>query len=128
MVSYGHACLLCFLGITASWIVSAEESLQSPIIGCHFGDHEECDELCKRSNWLYGHCLHMDNATLKCQCYPYKEPLNPAVCTKEQHEACQQNCINRGELIGGYCYPHTSGKTNRSTPRCSCFRRPSDSV
>ncbi|CDW52352.1 hypothetical protein TTRE_0000061101 [Trichuris trichiura] len=96
---------------------------EPPIIGCHLGDHEECDELCKRSNWLYGHCRHLDSFTLKCQCYPYKATLDPTVCTQEQHAFCEHSCINQRGLSGGYCYPHASRKKHRSTARCACFNR-----
>ncbi|KAL1236098.1 hypothetical protein T4B_1736 [Trichinella pseudospiralis] len=97
------------------------------IIGCNFGDHEECDELCKRANWLYGHCRHLDQSSLKCQCYPYKLPQDGAVCTRELHDACDEKCIAGGEPAGGYCYPHTNGVNDPSLPRCSCFHRTKDS-
>ncbi|VDP05589.1 unnamed protein product [Soboliphyme baturini] len=111
-----HYCLLIL-------IIMATPSAQQVVIGCRVGDHEECDELCKLDNWLYGHCSHVDTDSLQCRCFPYKSTLNLEACNKQEHVRCHRQCLTNGRKAGGYCYLHANFDQDPGTPRCGCFQR-----
>ena len=90
--------------------------------GCLTPDHDACDEICKLDNFWYGHCEIWDGRNFGCHCFQYEHPLRGAVCSRSTHNNCANDCFKRGEIYGGFCYPHPTLDRPSGEPRCNCFK------
>ncbi|VDO96722.1 unnamed protein product [Soboliphyme baturini] len=87
--------------------------------GCHWVDHQECNDMCLIDSFWYGTCTSWDGVQLSCRCYPYRSPLNGSICSQLFHKGCQKECVEKGRR-GGYCYPQLATETSIE-PNCACI-------